>query len=232
MGGNLGKRAKKSEKTRLFLRAISCSCLLRKSHAIFGGDRVGKKNEGLLNMYIFFFRERPNSKNLDVRHVFFCPPFRFRKILFPLPRRGRRKKHANRKDGRPLRFQRNLRGPAIRDCGVPSDSRVFLTFFSPTHLWVGKKNEGLLNMYIFFSRTSKFEEFRRSASPYMAREKNPPGGPISDRAPAFFYRAISWVGKKILRHAPANPFMRFARRAVNLRRRPFLRFRWKEKSWI
>ena len=48
-------------------------------------------------------------------------------------------------------------------------------------------------------------------------KKIPPGAPIFDRALAFFYRPISWVGKKILRHAPANPFMRFARRAVNLR---------------
>ena len=47
---------------------------------------------------------------------------------------------------------------------------------------------------------------------------------------------MKWVGKKNLRHAPANPFMRFARRAVNLRGpgigrngRP-LRFRWKKKS--
>ena len=48
-------------------------------------------------------------------------------------------------------------------------------------------------------------------------KKIPPGAPISDRPPAFFYRPMKWVGKKILRHAPANPFMRFARRAVNLR---------------
>ena len=73
-------------------------------------------------------------------------------------------------------------------------------------------------------------------------KKNPPGAPIGDRAPAFFYRPILWVGKKILRHAPANPFgppkiacnfrgtkVRFARRAVNLRGPPFLRFRWEGK---
>ena len=32
--------------SRVFLRAISCSCPPRKSHAIFGGDRVGKKPLG------------------------------------------------------------------------------------------------------------------------------------------------------------------------------------------
>ena len=44
----------------------------------------------------------------------------------------------------------------------------------------------------------------------------------------FFHRAIygsaknlshKWLGKKNLRHAPANPFMRFARRAVNRKER-------------
>ena len=123
---------------------------------------VGKKNEGLLNMYIFFFRERPNSLDLSnspkarpresiheirvagrgkrqIQRIWTfgfaidgsgkksCLSFRFRKILFPLPRRGRGKKHVNRKNGRPLRFQRNLRGPGIGG-DVPLPSKIACDF--------------------------------------------------------------------------------------------------------
>ena len=49
----------------------------------------------------------------------------------------------------------------------------------------------------------------------MARKKKPPGGPDLRSGPRVFLSSHEWLGKKILRHAPANPFMRFARRAVN-----------------
>ena len=55
----------------------------------------------------------------------------------------------------------------------------------------------------------------------MARQKKPPGGPDRRSGPRVFLSTHEWVGKKILRHAPANPFMRFARRAVNWRRQTF-----------
>ena len=96
-----------------------CSCPPRKSHAIFGGDRLGKKILPINGSTKTALGIRENGSP-------------------PIPG--------------PLRFQRNLRG------------RPFFRFacFSPSHRWLGKKN---------------------------------------------------------LRHAPANPFMRFARRAVNRKER-------------
>ena len=37
---------------------------------VFSNSFGIRENEGLLNMYIFFFRERPNSSNLDVRLLY------------------------------------------------------------------------------------------------------------------------------------------------------------------
>ena len=34
----------------------------------------------------------------------------------------------------------------------------------------------------------------------------PPGAPISDRAPAFFYQPMKWVGKKILKNGRETLF--------------------------
>ena len=108
------------------------------------------------SLAIFDGRRRVSS---DLRVFFLCPcgaegiksclSFRFTarranlmngfagaclKFLFPLPRRGRGKKHANRKNGRPLRFQRNLRGPGIGgDARLPSKRKIEDFFIDPFH---------------------------------------------------------------------------------------------------
>ena len=90
--------------------------------------RVGKKGpSSAVENRKRFRRQTVKRKILD---LFFCPPFRFTarranlmngfagaclKFLFPLPRRGRGKKHVNRKDGGPLRFLWNLRGLRKKD---------------------------------------------------------------------------------------------------------------------
>ena len=86
------------------------------------GPGIGRKGK-------MFFPSHPWRRFFALR-VFFSDPngsgktfFRFA-CFFPLPLRGRGNKiFRNRKDGRPLRFLWNLRGPVIRDCGVLSDSK-------------------------------------------------------------------------------------------------------------
>ena len=48
---------------------------------------------------------------------------------------------------------------------------------------------------VFF--TEPFMARQKNLSHRWLGKKNPPGAPISDRAPAFFYRPMKWVGKKI-----------------------------------
>ena len=97
---------------------------------IYGSE---KKNEGLLNKL-----RRPVA-NVQIRRIWTfgfamngsakksCLSFRFRKILFPLPRRGRGKKHANRKNDRPLRFLWYLRGPTMGG-NAPLPSKIASDF--------------------------------------------------------------------------------------------------------
>ena len=55
-----------------------CSCPPRKSHAIFGGDRLGKKNEGLLNKL-----RRPVA-NVQIRRIWtFGLPMNGSAKIFP-----------------------------------------------------------------------------------------------------------------------------------------------------
>ena len=85
------------------------------------------------------------------------------------------------------------------------DLRSCFPLFPPISiLFPLPKEEEKIRLFSFRKKDQKSEENPFfSPSHFMAREKN-----LSHK----------WLGKKNLRHAPANPFMRFARRAVNGRK--------------
>ena len=137
----------------------------------------------------------------------------------------------NRRNGRPLRFQKNLRGPGIGGTAVPSDSRVFLrpilwvgkknppgapisdrapAFFYRPMKWVGKKilRHAPANPFMRFARRAvnlRGPGIGGTAVPSDSRvflrpiswvgKKNPPGAPISDRAPGGFFLPTHEMGR-------------------------------------
>ena len=169
------------------------------------------------------------------------------------------------RNGRPLRFRENRRGPGIKNSEKKSLRSVCPAFFLSDQRWLcrkwhaifGKAISARLSSPIFsptagplrFQRNLRGRPFFRFACfshvfftrvflrpingagkttpPFMAREKKR-GSPqqveetrrerpnSSNLDVRLRHR---WLGKKNLRHAPANPFMRFARRAVNRKER-------------